>query len=77
MAEQDRNTSSPEATGHPEEDSGNNQPRGDGHPEEDSGNNQPRGDGRRELLKKLGRYGLYTAPALLAMFETIETAAAS
>ena len=25
-------------------------------------------EGRRELLKKLGRYGLYTTPALLAMF---------
>ena len=25
-------------------------------------------EGRRELLKKLGRYGLYTAPALLATF---------
>lgn len=23
---------------------------------------------RREILKKLGRYGLYTAPALLAMY---------
>ena len=62
MAEQDRNISSPAATGYPEK---------------GSGDNQPRGEGRRELLKKLGRYGLYTAPALLAMFETIETAAAS
>lgn len=25
---------------------------------------------RRELLKRLGRYGLYTAPALLVYFES-------
>jgi hypothetical protein len=28
------------------------------------------GEGRREILKRFGRYGLYTAPALLALFKT-------
>jgi hypothetical protein len=32
---------------------------------------------RREALKKLGRYGLYTAPALLALFETEKAVAAT
>jgi hypothetical protein len=44
------------------------------HQQDSSGRQDER---RNELLKKLGCYGLYTAPALLAMFETIETAAAS
>ena len=40
------------------------------------GRELPPSDDRRELLKKLGRYGLYTAPALLLLFES-EKAAAS
>lgn len=40
------------------------------------GRKLPPSDDRRELLKKLGRYGLYTAPALLLLFES-EKAAAS
>jgi hypothetical protein len=32
---------------------------------------------RRELLKKLGRYGLYTAPALLLLFESEKATAQS
>jgi hypothetical protein len=30
--------------------------------------NENAADNRRELLTKLGRYGLYTAPALLSLF---------
>ena len=63
MAEQDRDTSSANETVHQQDSSGRQDER--------------RNEARRELLKKLGCYGLYTAPALLAMFETIETAAAS
>jgi hypothetical protein len=63
MAEQDRDTSSANETVHQQDSSGRQDER--------------RNEARRELLKKLGRYALYTAPALLAMFETIETAAAS
>jgi hypothetical protein len=62
MAEHDRNIAFP-GTGRQQSDDGSR--------------DEQHGNGRRELLKKLGRYGLYTAPALLAMFATIETAAAS
>lgn len=34
-------------------------------------------NGRREALKKMGRYGAYTAPALLALLATTRQAHAS
>jgi hypothetical protein len=41
------------------------------------GRELPLSDDRRELLKKLGRYGLYTAPALLLLFESEKATAQS
>lgn len=35
------------------------------------------GDDRRDALKKLGRYALYTAPAMLVLFESTKAPAAS
>ena len=45
------------------------------HEEKDAGEEMD--EGRREVMKKLGAYGAYTAPALIALLKSGKAAASS